>query len=82
LRHQFVEHFSETDQTVLTFNWELDKYRSFGGRVVGEDDKWNWFASYSMRGNLGAEYFLIIGDPNAESFQKTVILKAVVPVSF
>jgi hypothetical protein len=81
-RHQMVDHFAENDQTVFTFNWEMDKYRSIGGRVVGTDDEWNWFASYSMRGNLGAEYFLIAGDPNANTFQNSVILKAVLPVSF
>ncbi len=79
LRYQKVEHAVESDQTIFTFNWEMDKFRALGGRVVGQDDDWNWFVSYRMSGNLGAEYFLILGDPNASSFQKTLIFKVSVP---
>ena len=79
LRYQLVDHFGESDQTVFTLNWEMDKYQSVGGRVVGQDDDWNWFVSYKMSGNLGAEYFLILGDPNATSFQKTLVFKVTVP---
>lgn len=81
LRFQKVDHVSISDQTVLTMNWVMDKYQSIGGRVVGQDDDWNWFVSYKMSGNTGAEYFLILGDPNAEQFQKTLIFKVSVPLA-
>ncbi len=81
LRYQEVEHAIDTDQTVFTMNWEMDRYQSLGGRVVGQGDDWNWFVSYKMSGNLGAEYFLILGDPNATSFQKTLIFKVSVPIT-
>jgi hypothetical protein len=79
LRYQKVEHATISDQTLFTFNWEMDKYRALGGRVVGQDDDWNWFVSYRMAGNLGAEYFIIWGDPNATTFQKTLVFKVTVP---
>ena len=58
-----------------------DSRRARAGRAVLQDDKWNWLASYRMSGNFGAEYFLIIGDPNADSFQKTLILKVSIPLT-
>lgn len=79
LRYQKVEHAVDSDQTVFTLNWELDKFRSLGGRLVRQDGDWNWFLSYKMSGNLGAEYFLILGDPNATRFQKTLVFKVSVP---
>jgi hypothetical protein len=30
---------------------------------------------------LGAEYFLILGDPNARTFRPSVVLKVVFPLS-
>jgi hypothetical protein len=48
---------------------------------VGQGDEWNWFLSYKRSGNLGAEYFLILGDPNATSFHKTLVFKVSVPLT-
>lgn len=81
LRYQAVEHAIDSDQAVFTMNWEMDKYRSLGGRLVSQDGDLNWFVSYKMSGNLGAEYFLIVGDPNASSFQKTLVFKVSVPIT-
>ena len=79
LSAQSVQHTVNEDQIVLELNFEKGKFESFGGRVVYNEHQWNWFASYHMSGNTGAEYFLIVGDPNASSFQKTLILKVTVP---
>jgi hypothetical protein len=81
LRYQTVDHFDISDQAIMTLNWEMDKYRSLGGRLVSQDGDLNWFVSYKMSGNLGAEYFLILGDPNATTFQKTLIFKVTVPLA-
>ena len=81
LRHQFVNHTVDSDQTVFTMNWEMDRYQSIGGRLVSQDGELNWFVSFKRSGNLGAEYYLIVGDPNASSFQKTLIFKVTVPLS-
>ncbi|HXH59816.1 MAG TPA: DUF5916 domain-containing protein [Fimbriimonadaceae bacterium] len=81
LRAQSVRHIDNEDQIVMGFNFEKGKYESIGGRVVYDQHDWNWYASYRMSGNLGAEYFLILGDPNAPSFQNTLIFKMTVPIS-
>ncbi|MCH7905711.1 MAG: hypothetical protein IH944_14240 [Armatimonadetes bacterium] len=81
VRVQAVQHIVDEEQGIIEFNFEIGRYQSFGGRAVLQDDEWNWFASYRMSGNFGAEYFLIIGDPNADSFQKTLILKVSIPLT-
>ncbi|HXH59814.1 MAG TPA: DUF5916 domain-containing protein [Fimbriimonadaceae bacterium] len=81
LRHQFVNHAGYSDQTILTMSWDLDRYQSIAGRLVNQNGNLNWFVSFKRSRNLGAEYFLIIGDPNANSFQKTLIFKVAVPVT-
>lgn len=81
LSAQTVKHFEDEDQIVMSFNWLMNKYESIGGRVVYDDHTWNWYASYRMGGNEGAEYFLIVGDPNASSFQKALVLKVTVPLA-
>jgi len=81
LSHQMVDHFSFRDQTVFGFNWEMDEFQTIAGRAIQSGDEWNWYASYRMSGNEGAEYYLIVGDPNATTFQKSLILKVVAPLS-
>ena len=79
LSAQTVKHIEDEDQIVFSFNYLMNKYESIGGRVVYNEREWNWYASYRMGGNVGAEYFVIVGDPNASSFQKTLVFKVTVP---
>ncbi|MCH8979405.1 MAG: hypothetical protein IH945_09230 [Armatimonadetes bacterium] len=81
VRAQAVRHIVDEEQVIFGVNWEMDRYQSIGGRAVLQDDRWNWFASYRMSGNFGAEYFLIVGDPNASSFQRSLIFKVSVPLT-
>jgi hypothetical protein len=79
LSAQAVQHTEDEEQIVFNFNYLMNKYESIGGRIVYNEREWNWYASYRMGGNLGAEYFLIIGDPNASTFQKTLVFKVTMP---
>lgn len=69
-------------QHIVSLNYELDAYRSIAGRMVLRDDKINGYLAYRQSGNLGAEYFLILGDPNADEFQSRIIGKVVFPLDF
>jgi hypothetical protein len=79
LSAQAVKHVEDEEQIVFNFNYLMNKFESIGGRVVYNEHEWNWYASYRMGGNAGAEFFLIVGDPNASSFQKTLVFKVSVP---
>ena len=69
------------DQTILSANYDLDQYHSVGGRIVTGPNVSNFFVSLRQAGNRGAEYYLILGDPNAPHFRTSLILKAVFPLS-
>ncbi len=64
---------------IIGTSFELSEFQSIAGRMVMRDSKVNWYLSYRQSGNFGAEYYVIIGDPNAPTFQKRVVLKAVFP---
>lgn len=70
------------DQTILSANYDLDQYHSVGGRTVVSPQGTNWYVSFRKSGNRGAEYYLILGDPNATHFRTSLVLKAVFPVTF
>ncbi|MCG9896183.1 MAG: DUF5916 domain-containing protein, partial [Fimbriimonadaceae bacterium] len=76
---QWVDHFEESRQTIFSANWDRGLYESIGGRLIERNGDINWHLSWRRSGGLGAEYFVIFGDPNARTFRPQLILKAVVP---
>jgi hypothetical protein len=79
LRVQHVEHFERHDQLVLSANYDLGSDRSVAGRLVRSNENVNFYIALKQSGNLGTEYFLILGDPNAKRFRGSLILKVAVP---
>jgi hypothetical protein len=77
--YQRVNFQGVQDQAIVGWNYELDADRAVSGRLVKRQDKLNAYLSFRKSGNRGAEYFLILGDPNALTFRASVILKLVVP---
>lgn len=80
-RSQFVEFERSQTQHVFSLNYDLNRFESVGGRAVVEDGELNWYLSYRLGGRRGAEYFVLLGDPRAESFQNRFVFKAVIPVT-
>ena len=81
LRHQSVRHFANAEQTIATVRFDIDANRSVGGRLIRQNEDWNWYLSYRMSGKEGLEYFLIVGDPNANQFQRSLVFKVVAPLT-
>ncbi|MCH8274596.1 MAG: hypothetical protein IH851_07390, partial [Armatimonadetes bacterium] len=78
---QFVETGGDGEvQHILSVSYDLSEFQSIAGRAVIRDEELNWFLSFRQSGGFGAEYFLIIGDPNSERFESRIVLKAVIPV--
>ena len=77
---QYVNHFGNESLFILSANYDIAKYESIGGRMSVRDGVINWYLSYRRSGGNGNEYFLILGDPNTESFKTQLILKAVMPI--
>lgn len=79
-RVQSVRHIRNREQLVASFNYDLGPLESFGGRVVRHDRDWNWFLTYRRSGGRGSELFFILGNPNSDSFERTMILKLNYPL--
>jgi len=79
---QWVSYTPDQRQIILTANYDLGHYDALAGRLVQQDGEWNWYLSYRLSGKKGNEFFVILGDPNATQFKKSLILKAVLPVKF
>lgn len=79
LTYQYSDFNGTSDQAILTANYDLGHERSVSTRIVKQSNSWNAFFTYCRTGNLGIEYYVIVGDPNALSFHPSLILKVVVP---
>ena len=64
---------------IFSANYDLGKDRYLSGRLVRSDNDTNFYIALRQSGNLGTEYFLILGDPNAQRFRSSLILKVTVP---
>ncbi len=70
------------DQLIFGANWDMGNNKSLNGRLVKQGDSVNAYLAYQRSGNAGAEYFLILGDPNATTTRTTLVLKVTWPLEF
>lgn len=77
----FQKFMGSDTQHFLSLRYDIGTYESIGGRAVFENGEWNWYLSYRMSGKKGVEYFVLVGDPQANSFQNRLVIKAVIPIS-
>lgn len=75
-----VRHGGARSQVILSTNYDIGLTEAIGGRLVREGGKVNWYLSYRRSGGRGADYYLIVGDPNAREFESRLVLKAVFPL--
>ena len=77
-----------SNQAIVTGTYDLGRDRSVSGRFLEQTGGTNFFVSFQQSGNRGAEYYVIVGAPNATviSNQKylinvrtSLILKVVMP---
>jgi hypothetical protein len=68
------------DLAIIGGSYDLDADRAISGRLVKQGSDLNAYVSLRKSGNRGAEYFLILGDPNARTFRSSLVLKAVFPL--
>ncbi|MBI1335112.1 MAG: hypothetical protein GC165_19790 [Armatimonadetes bacterium] len=64
-------------QTILTGTYRIDPLQSFGGRMVSQGSKTNVYFSYGHRTRKGNDMFVLLGDPNSPTTQRSVTLKMV-----
>jgi len=79
LSYQSVHLGSTHTQTIFGYTYDLGRDMSFAGRAVRRDNQTNAYVSLRRAGNAGIEYYLILGDPNAVTTRKAIVLKLVMP---
>ncbi|MFQ6042689.1 MAG: hypothetical protein ACE5PV_17670 [Candidatus Poribacteria bacterium] len=77
---ELLWHKEKGRQHVIWVNFNITPERGIGSRVVFKKGKWNWYLSYRQAVRKGMDAFFILGDPNAEKFQKRALLKLLVPL--
>jgi hypothetical protein len=80
LSTQFVHHVTDDKQLILGGNYDLGNDRAISGRVVETGSNLNAYVALQRSGGAGIEYFLILGDPNALTFRRSLILKMTFPL--
>jgi hypothetical protein len=75
---QSVNYFLGADRlTLATVGYEMTPTKSLNGRLVSRNGHTNAYLAFRQSGNKGTEYFVILGDPNAEETVSRVSLKVV-----
>jgi hypothetical protein len=83
--YQSVRHYENSYQAILTASYDLNQMDSVSARLFDQDRRTSWYLAFRRAGNKGAEYYLILGEPQVvhdRSFQASVILKAVFPIDW
>jgi hypothetical protein len=65
------------DQFILTGVYDLTNERGISMRAVSHNGSFNFYAAYRQELRKGADIYLILGDPNAQSFTGRMALKLV-----
>lgn len=78
--YEYFERDGVETQSVLSANYDFDAYRAVAARLVQRDADVSFYLAFRQSGNAGNEYYLIVGDPNSDSFRPSLIFKAVVPL--
>jgi hypothetical protein len=68
-------HEQHQEQFILTTGWEFDDRRSVSARTVYHDGKTNIYFAFRNSGGVGADLYITVGDPNADSFSRIISVK-------
>ena len=79
LSYQLQNYQGTQRQLVASANYDIDESRTISGRLIGQEGSLGGYLSLRRSGNRGAEYFLILGDPNQAKFVTSIILKVSIP---
>ena len=74
---EIVRFVGESRQDVLTVTYEIDREQSVAGRLLNRNGETSAYLSYWKSGYGGAEWFVILGDPNDGGFRNRAVVKVV-----
>jgi len=77
MRNRYPDHVDRASLLIATLNRDLSPYRSVSARLVTRSGNNNIYASYRQSLRKGMDLFVIVGDPNTDTTQARLALKAV-----
>ena len=66
---QIQRHFQTTHQNILTLSYDFTPALSLGSRLIWQAEHRNVYFALRRSGYAGTDFFIIVGDPNAQEFK-------------
>jgi len=77
LSYALLDYLGTAEQTIFTIGWEIDPKRSLTARTVWSDGSTNTYFAFRSAGFTGLDFYVIVGDPNAQEWTNRVAAKLV-----
>ena len=72
---QIQRHFQTTHQNILTLSYDFTPALSLGSRLIWQAEHRNVYFALRRSGYAGTDFFIILGDPNAQEFKQRFAAK-------
>ena len=72
---QIQRHFETTHQNILTVSYDFTPALSLGSRLIWQAEHRNVYFALRKSGYAGTDFFMIVGDPNAQEFKQKFTAK-------
>ena len=72
---QIQRHFETTHQNILTVSYDFTPALSLGSRLIWQAEHRNVYFALRRSGYAGTDFFMIVGDPNAQEFKQRFAAK-------
>ena len=77
LTSQIQWHFERRYQQILTLTYDFSPALSLGSRLIWQAEGINTYFALRRSGYAGTDFFIILGDPNAQEFKQRLVAKVI-----
>ncbi len=77
LTSQVQWHFERRYQQILTLTYDFSPALSLGSRLIWHVEDINIYFALRRSGYAGTDFFIILGDPNAQEFKQRLVAKVI-----
>ena len=77
LTSQIQWHFERRYQQILTLAYDFSPALSLGSRLIWQAEGINTYFALRRSGYAGTDFFIILGDPNAQEFKQRLVAKVI-----
>ena len=77
LTSQVQWHFERRYQQILTLTYDFSPALSLGSRLIWQVEGINTYFTLRRSGYAGTDFFIILGDPNAQEFKQRLVAKVI-----